>query len=212
MTFTQVFSRMNYFIESWTLCIEEQFYLILPLFFLLVIWLVGREWIGAACIFVIGLSYLFRLKSGYYLHPGATFDSLFVGVLIARLDLSQNAGFEFVRKWPWVTLFIGVSVFCLAFALGGFELSQFQGLLSIGFGLMLVSALNPASLWAKFLGTRIFKIIALSSYSTYLTHVVAIRTSHPSKLVAGIVFIAASVMTFVLGWLVYRFIEKPPCV
>lgn len=217
MTFTQVFSPMNYFIESWSLCIEEQFYLILPIFFLLVVWLAGSKRIGAACVLVIALSYLFRLHYGYVLHPGATFDSLFIGVLIARLDQSQNAGFEFVRKWPWFTIFAGVAIFCLAFAVGGIQIRQFQGLLSIAFGLILVSALNPASLWAKFLGSRILKIIALSSYSTYLTHVFAIRClghlgfapSQPSKLFAGAVFVSACAITFVFGWLVYRFIEKP---
>lgn len=217
MTFTQVFSRMNYFIESWSLCIEELFYLVLPIFFLLVLWLAGAKRIGAACVFVITLSYAFRFQYGFAPRPGATFDSLFMGVLIARLDQSKSAGFEFLWRSPWATMLAGVAVFCLTFALGGRLLTQCQGLLSIAFGLILVSALNPTSLLAKVLSSRILKLIALSSYSTYLTHVLAIRClghlgfapHEPSQLFAGILFMGTTIISLLVGWVVYWLIEKP---
>ena len=217
MTFTQVFSRINYFVESWTLCVEEQFYLVLSIFFLVVVWFVGAKRIGGACVLVMTFSYVFRFRYGFMPHPAATLDSLFMGVFIAHLDQAQSAGFVFVWKWPWVTMLTGVGIFCLAFALGGRHWPQCQGLLSIAFGLILVSALNPISLWSTFLSSRILRIVALSSYSTYLTHVLALRclghlgfAPHASsQFLAEILFVGASIITFVVGWMVYRLVERP---
>jgi peptidoglycan/LPS O-acetylase OafA/YrhL len=217
MTFTQVFSPMNYFIESWSLCIEELFYLVLPIFLLLVLWLARAKRIGIACVLVISVSYVFRFQHGFTPRPGATFDSLFMGVLIARLDQGRSAGFVFLWKWPWMAMLTGVAIFSLTFALGGRHISQCQGLLSIAFGLILISALNPTSLWAKLLSSRVLQLIALSSYSSYLTHVLAIRSlghlgfapHEASRLWAGTLFVGAGLSTLVIGWFVYQLIEKP---
>ena len=218
MTFTQIFTHYNYFIESWTLCIEEQFYLLLPVFMVVVVWLMGVKRIWMACLFVIALSYIFRFRYGYLLHPGATFDSLFVGVLIANWHRSSSRGVSVVRAHSWLVFFLGVAIFGSAFVMGGTTFSQFQGLVSIGFGLILIAALNPRSWLASFLGARIFKVIAISSYSTYLIHVFAILCLRYLGLrfesplfwpIATLLFIGAGTVALVAGWLVYRLVEEP---
>jgi peptidoglycan/LPS O-acetylase OafA/YrhL len=111
----------------------------------------------------------------------------------------------------------GVIILSLAFALGGPGLSQFQGALAIGFGLFLVSALNQESLVGRVLSGRILKLIALSSYSTYLTHVAVIKAlgyfgivpMGPRRFIGPLSFVLTSAVVLVVGWFVYKYIEKP---
>lgn len=218
LTFTQVFFKMNYFVESWTLAVEEQFYFVLPLFLVAVVRLAGHQRIRLACVLVISLCYIVRAFAGYRLHPATTFDSLFIGVLLAQLEASQDSAFKFLRDRPRSTWLAGTVIFFSLFAFGGPHGSkQFQGYLAIGFGLILISALNPASLISRFLGLRLFKVIAISSYSTYLSHMFVIRwltsagldAREYSSVTAFGVFVLSSVAALAFGWVVYQLIERP---
>ncbi|MFL6230751.1 MAG: acyltransferase family protein [Pyrinomonadaceae bacterium] len=218
VTFTQIFFRMNYFIESWSLSIEELFYFMLPIFLIVVVRLAGRRRIGAASILLMSLCYLYRYRTGYTLHPASTFDSLFMGVLIAHSELSDNTCFNYLRRRAYPTLIAGITIISLLFALGGRdEFRQFQGFLAIGLGMILVAALNPETLFSRLLGAKLFRVIALSSYSTYLSHMFVIRRLSVSRLRPAVpsglrgwgAFVVSSVAALVFGWLIYRLIEKP---
>jgi peptidoglycan/LPS O-acetylase OafA/YrhL len=218
LTFTQIYFKNSYFIESWSLSIEEQFYLLLPLFFLVVLRFGGRKAVAVACVAVIAASWLVRMRTGYRLHPATTFDGLFLGVLIAELHLTRNRTFEFLRRFPDLLFAAGTLLLYVIFTrygVGG--LRQFQGLLAIAFALMLIAALNPAGLGSRILAAKVWKPIALSSYSTYLSHMFVMRGLAGEMPIAvndgagnswGI-FAVAVVVTLAAGWVVYAVIEKP---
>lgn len=216
LTFTQIFFRNSYFIESWTLSVEEQFYFVLPLFFVVILRVGGRKSVAAACVAVIAASYLVRMRTGYKLHPATTFDALFLGVLIAELQIRRSRIFAFLRRYPDALYGAGtVLLYVLFTRFGVAGLRQFQGFLATAFGLMLIAALNPAGLGSRILALRIWRPIAISSYSTYLAHMFVIRAlagAVDARNVAAYpwtIFAAAVAVTLAAGWVVYAVIEKP---
>lgn len=220
VTFTQIFFRMNYFIESWSLSIEELFYFMLPIFLIVVVRVAGRRRIGAASILLMSLCYLFRYRTGYVLHPASTFDSLFMGVLVAHLELSQNRGFNYLRRRAYPTLIAGITIISLLFVLARVQqrmIGQFQGFLAIGLGMILIATLNPTPLFSRLLGSKLLRVIALSSYSTYLSHMFVVRRlsvtglspAQPSGLRGWGAFVVSSIAALVFGWLIYQLVEKP---
>ena len=218
LTFTQTFFKMNYFIESWTLSVEELFYLIFPILLFAILRLPGRSRIGILCLLVMAVTFLVRYRTGYWLHPFATFDSLFLGVLIAHLEITRNRFFRILSSVPSLTLMSGILLLILLFTFAGpRSINQFQGVLAIGFGLILIAVLNPFSFFARLLSARVLKVIALSSYSTYLSHMFFIRGlvwahldhTEPGTITARVWFFVASIATLGFGWVVYVIIEKP---
>ncbi|MGE0449051.1 MAG: acyltransferase family protein [Vicinamibacterales bacterium] len=218
LTFTQGFFTMNYFIESWTLSVEELFYFVLPVFVLIVLRLAGRRGMAIGCLLCVAASWLVRRRTGYLVHPATTFDSLMLGVLVAETERSRHVVFDVLRRWAFPTLVAGLAVLVVCFGRGGPAWSrQFQGYVAIGFVLVLVSALNPAALASRLLATRAFTMIAWSSYSTYLTHMFVIRLlvsggladAPPSTATAFGVFLLATAACLGCGWLIYEWVEAP---
>ena len=202
LTFTQnlpIDLRLNTFSHAWSLCVEEHFYLLLPL---LLLFLFATRLQSKALLIVLGflaLGLLARYLSWvefvepaygrarlgpafqYIYYPTYTrLDGLSIGVAIAAL----------FRYWPEVAgrlarhgnllLLAGLLVLALGYHLfGGYILSErFTDLstmlfgfplISIGYGLLVVSALSPGSLLhgLKFAPTA---RLATLSYAIYLVH------------------------------------------
>jgi len=200
LTFTQNFgldaSVVGAFSHAWSLCVEEHFYLVLPL---IVYWFTRKPsfkkacWVTASIVafglslrgalwihsvgplrehYARGLSNLY-IKTIYY--PTYTrLDSLLVGVLVAATQLFRPDWWRRIAIHGNALLAAGILVvgfsFWLCQDMTSFSTAVFGfPLLAVGFGLLVMSCLCPDSFLAKhrFYGASIG---ATLSYSTYLTH------------------------------------------
>jgi peptidoglycan/LPS O-acetylase OafA/YrhL len=208
LTFTQNFGLdLRYyrtFSHAWSLCIEEQFYLLLPLTVMLLVYLkTGRKSILLiAGLFALGFA--LRITSwNVFVKPtmntGAfglqwykwiyypsynRLDGLLAGVCIAGLTRYFRGAALFVEKNANVLLAGGTLIISCAWFLCtdqmSFSASVFAyPLIAAAFGLMVASATSARSILNK-VASRITSSIATISYSIYLMHKAAIHLAHVS--------------------------------
>ena len=202
LTFTQnipIDLRLNTFSHAWSLCVEEHFYLVLPLLLFLLfarglqrraLWLIlGVFALGLALRTGLWLEFVEPLegrarRSAAFLtiyYPTYTrLDGLTVGVAIAALIRYRPEVFERIaRHGNWLPV---PGLACLAFVyvvFDGFILSpQFTDLapmllgfplVSLGYGFIVLSALSPGSLLHGLRFAPTAKLAAYS-YAIYLVH------------------------------------------
>ena len=194
LTFTLNFGldvrTMRTFSHAWSLCVEEHFYLVLPVLILLLRRL-RQPWLPATlAVFIIGGGMVLRhslwldwkaggghtvefMKMLYY--PSYTrLDGLVLGVSMAALRLFHRDGWDRFAR-PGLTLPIGL--LCLGAALwivkrDGFVLSELGAVvlyplfgLGVAFVLAALLELEPNIQWARWSGLG---YIAAISYSLYL--------------------------------------------
>jgi peptidoglycan/LPS O-acetylase OafA/YrhL len=234
LTFTQNFG-LNYgetFTHSWSLCIEEQFYLVLPL---AVLALIGNRrsprllWYALFAAFgagmtVRGVAFMDGkdvFAAPVYYSSFSRFDELLPGVAIAMLKNFHPAAFARILRHGNALLAAGVAMAAAvlygvmnevptAFLASAFGFS----LVAVSFALLTCSALSPDSL----LNRRSIPgaaSLALWSYAVYLAHkpvFMALRPELERRSIdpGAAVTIAAVVAAGILaGWLLYRVVETP---
>ena len=234
LTFTQNFG-LNYgetFTHSWSLCIEEQFYLVFPLAVLV---LVGSErsprLLWCALFAAVGTGMTVRamafldgmdaFAAPVYYASFSRFDELLPGVAIAMLKNFHPAAFARILRHGNALLVAGLAMSAAvlygitndvptAFAASTFGFS----LVAVSFALLTCSALSPGSILnrARIPGAA---SLALWSYAIYLVHKPVFMALRPELLSRRIdpgapLTIAAVMAAGILGgWLLYRVIETP---
>jgi peptidoglycan/LPS O-acetylase OafA/YrhL len=234
LTFTQNFG-MKYgqtFTHSWSLCIEEQFYLVLPLAVLV---LVGRRrsprllWCALAAsigagIATRGISFMNgqeAFSAPAYYSTWARFDELLPGVAIAMLKNFHRGLFDRLLKHGNALLaaglvLAGAVLYGIRFdAPNPFLTSTFGfSLTAMSFALLTCAALSPRSLLNR---VRIpgATSLALWSYAVYLVHKPVFMALHPELSRRGIDAEAPLTIVAVMaagvfgGWVLYRLVETP---
>lgn len=198
LTFTQNINLQpgTAFSHAWSLCIEEQFYLLLPALALLIAALPGKRrplrWAWGAIVVTLGIGMLVRgvlwneLVEGsarpmnhyykyIYYSTFCRFDELVAGVALALLKNYHAGLWQRLTAHGNVTLAAGIAVSALAFHLFladhyGFTMTVVgYPMLALGFSLLIVAALSERSLLRT---TRIPGAgkLALWSYAIYLLH------------------------------------------
>jgi peptidoglycan/LPS O-acetylase OafA/YrhL len=234
LTFTQNFGMIygQTFTHSWSLCIEEQFYLVLPLAVLVLVgrgrsprllWCALAASIGAG-IATRGINFMQgqeAFSAPAYYSTFARFDELLPGVAIAMLKNFHPALFGRLLKHGNALLAAGLGM--AAAALYGvrydapslFLTSTFGfSLVAIGFALLTCAALSPASLLnrARIPGAT---SLALWSYAVYLVHkpvFMALRPELERRAIdpaAPLTIVAVMAAGVFGGWLLYRLVETP---
>lgn len=212
--------------HSWSLSVEEQFYLLWPA----VLVFTGRRrslWIASVLIVTVPLiRILSHILITGKLGPIENFmfhmrvDSLMFGCALAMVYRNQRfARFaERILKWPGVLVAL-----VFFFLVSGYLNQRFQGyyMLPLGYTLesiaitylLLYFVTNPGSIGGKFLNTKPLVHIELISYSLYLWQQLFLATardapSHWSaSLLGGFPFnLAAAFLAAELSWQV---VEKP---
>jgi peptidoglycan/LPS O-acetylase OafA/YrhL len=209
--------------HTWSLAIEEQFYLLWPLFF----WLFRKEYgrmikflsIVIGCVWIYRLILLFAVNAyqGYIYHAfEARMDHLLVGCLFAvliRLGSIKKALYYICSRWyyPLVTIII------MCFSAGMHTNMIYK--YSIGYALepILIVALiaqmislSGHSLWGKIVENPVMKYLGRISYPLYLYQQLTLFTTRrvAANLSKPIQFILACIVTIAIASASYFFIEK----
>jgi peptidoglycan/LPS O-acetylase OafA/YrhL len=222
----------------WSLCVEEQFYLIWPA---ILWWVRSRRALLWICVSIIVAEPVFRI---FYLHwrpsmlyaeglYSTTFcraDTLLVGAAVALWLRGANPTHALVRTWAYVLVFGGPFLLALALVCEGHitgrslnpHLIEDPVIVTVGFtlvaltaaGLLLLSIDNE-SLVARILHQPVLLWIGRISYGLYLIHgpvsvffVMQLDEFHRYHL-AFVDPILGSLTTVGLAWLSFRFIESP---
>ncbi|MDL2356276.1 MAG: acyltransferase [Pseudomonadota bacterium] len=240
LTFTQNINLEpgTAFSHAWSLCIEEQFYLLLPAAALLAGALRGSlRWAWAAIGFTFVAGMLARgalwqeLVDGralglhhyykyIYYSSFCRVDELVAGVALALLKNYQGAAWRRLTAHGNLALGAGAAIVALAVALFladryGFAVTVAgYPLLALGFGLLIVAALSERSVLRR---ARIpgAERLALWSYAIYLTHKqVCILVSGPMAArgygpESPLAIGVSLALSVLAGWLLYRLVETP---
>lgn len=234
LTFTQNFG-LNYgetFTHSWSLCIEEQFYLVLPL---AVLALVGNSrsprLLWCALVAAIGAGMMARglafmdgkdvFAAPVYYSSFCRFDELLPGVAIAMLKNFHPEAFARILRHGNVLLAAGLAM--AAAVLYGvmneeptaFMVSTFGfSLVAASFALLTCAALSPGSLLYR-LRIPGAASLALWSYAVYLVHKPVFMALRPELLRrdidpgAPLTIVAVMGAGILGGWVLYRVVETP---
>lgn len=234
LTFTQNIG-MNYdqtFTHSWSLCIEEQFYLVLPL---AVVTLIGGRrsprllWCALVAAVAAGMtarSMAFMdgkdvFAAPVYYSSYGRFDELLPGVAIALLKNFHPVGFARLLRYGNALLVAGLASAAAVLygvmneAPTAFLASTFGfSLVAASFALLTCSALSPSSLLNR-LHIPGAQSLALWSYAVYLVHKPVFMVLSPELQAWDVDVDAPLTIAIVMaigifgGWLLYRLVETP---
>lgn len=198
LTFTQNFGldfkHFGTFAPAWSLCVEEHFYLLLPL---ILIFLQGSKLFAKSywfliCLFLFGILFRNYLWDIYYnsnrvINTSLSYwaehfyyptynrlDGLLVGVALASLYQFLPNIWDKILKFGDLLIILSITllivIFFLFADLGTYRTSIFGfPLISIAYGLLVAGAISPSSFLYK-LESRTSTLIATLSYAIYLSH------------------------------------------
>jgi len=219
--------QSNYFSESidliplihtWSLSIEEQFYIFFPIL-LIILWKFGQKIIFLAVFFLIICSLLWAEYSSNY-YPTSSFYLIFsriweilIGSLIAILisKKKQNINFNnFVNQLLSLLGAILIVYSILKFDSLTRTPSLFTLIPIVGAGLIILFSVNGTIL-NSILSSRLISQVGLISYSTYLWHHIIFVIARFRSLdeISSLFMISLIFLSFILGYLTWKFIEKP---
>lgn len=243
LTFTQNLGldlrTQGTFSHAWSLCIEEQFYLVLPLTLLLLIYLKAFKngvWILIS-LFIFGIAIRYysyqtfvtpNLKSDaiwaiwykYIYYPTyCRLDGLLIGISIAALfEFKQSIKNKVIEYGNWLLLLsfvILAGAYFLCLDEESIQASVFGfPLVSIGYGFMVLGAISPTSFLYK-LKCKTTTYIASLSYAIYLIHKFIIHisqtvfSSSSIEKESNLMFLICILTTLIGATLINIIIEKP---
>lgn len=199
-------------LHTWSLGVEEQYYLVFPLL-MLILWRWGRK-PALIAIVVMLVASLIACEIGWRSHPAANFYlttsrawELLLGSVCAFVSVRLD------RRYNEVLSTIGMIL--IAIAIFGYDSNvPFPSLFTlvpvVGTGLVLLFA-RQGTVVCRILSLSPLVGIGLISYSVYLWHqpliaLARIYSPDPPDAAAMSILIAA---TFVLSWLTWKYVETP---
>ena len=240
-----MFRKLNYFVQSgditfflhtWSLGVEEQFYIALPVV-LGVLALIGRRFDAADRIRIWTIGFVVLGLASAFTMYGATNESFgwftprfrqeflfyspftrawefFLGLLVAIAVMRYEQGKKFLSS----TIRTSLSVFAILVILyvlvtrvdgNGSQIGA-CALAALATGLLIFSLPGSKLDVQKFFGIGIFQAIGNSSYSIYLWHWIGVSVSldlmRPDSSIDKSLLVAASMLPAMIS---YRYIEQP---
>lgn len=206
----------NALLHTWSLAVEEQYYILVPPA-LWAAWWLGRHRAILALIVISIVTSLFIAEMGtkyaatanYYLLPSRAWE-LMIGALASVVwakGKRVSAPLQDPLGWLGLLLIAGSVVFIT-------EDTPFPGVWAIpstlGTALLLISA-GPGTWIGRLLTLRVFVFFGLISYSLYLWHqpllaLYRVQAGEDASAVGLGVMVVASVA---MGWISWRYVERP---
>ncbi|HET9047940.1 MAG TPA: acyltransferase family protein [Chiayiivirga sp.] len=214
-------SELKPLLHTWSLAVEEQFYLLFPALMLLCHRLgKGRIILLLATLSALSLGLSiwaarYAPSFGFYLLPTRVWE-LGMGALLALgvPELTQRAGRNTTAAIAAQTLPV-IGLAAIVTAVFSFDhRTPFPGvhalLPTLGAALIIAFA-QPQTLLGRVLAWRPIVLIGLVSYSAYLWHYVlfAFARHHAMEEPSSGLLLGLSVASLVLAWLSWRWIEQP---
>ncbi len=232
-------STLLFFPESWSLSVEEWFYLLIPFVLLLITKIFGNKKVRfiSICIILILLLlairgiyvYVFNPKwvIGVRMQPFLRMDSLVFGVLFAGIKIYYKKTYKLIVRRAVLLLSLSVLgltlcgfYFFVNFNKGIFDHTFFPRTLYLSiiplFSIGVVIALENM----KFghLNNKLIKVInfiSLTSYSTYLIHYGIIKNLYKLKKIIPyypftmLIWIISLCLIYTIAWFSYKYVEQP---
>jgi peptidoglycan/LPS O-acetylase OafA/YrhL len=207
-------------LHTWSLAVEEQYYVLYPLF-LIAMYQFRRRWILVSLLIITGTSLLIA-QWGAYKHPVANFFllptrgwELAIGASIAFYFLYRKKTIRNILSYKVVNETLGlVGLMMIAYAVFAFDEtvpfpSLYAVIPTIGTGLIIIFS-SSQTIVGQFLGTKLLVGIGLISYSAYLWHQPLYAFARHRSLVEPSEFFysALAAMSFILAYLSWRYMEK----
>ena len=213
--------HIPFFKVSWSLCVEEHFYFVLP-FFLTFLTFINKSWIKIVIVLIVLFIPLFfrieesigkNLSFGYLTTAThLNFDSMSFGVLIAYIFINTKIEFSNYLKNTFIILPI---ILLIIFPYLEERLVYTYGKLLLPLSFALCIFVLVISKQYSVSSNKVISSIANSSYAVYLTHAFVLNfydKMYPHKdsnnyidLLVITMIIATSL---IIGYLFYYFIEK----
>jgi peptidoglycan/LPS O-acetylase OafA/YrhL len=208
-------------LHTWSLSVEEQYYILFPLF-LILMWRFRRRWIFSSFVVIAAIS-LIVSQWGAYNNPSANFFLL----PTRGWELAIGAGIAFYflyRKQTIRTLlshkFIGEVLGLVGLLMIGYAVFTFDQTVPFPSGYALIPTIgaaliilfsSPETLVGRLLGTKVLVGIGLISYSAYLWHqpLLAFARHRSLKEPSQLLFVALAAFSFPLAYLSWKYVEKP---
>ena len=200
-------------LHTWSLSIEEQFYLFLPIFLILIKKLTLRsKLLMIGCVIACSFAYKFWLIhalpiNSFFSFPGRIWE-LGLGVFFAALP------HQIKQRLQGQTLIAGASIAVIAiYLLTLHETMTYAGVISIGCciatGLLILS--SPNTWVGKILSTKIMVYFGAISYSLYLWHwliLITVKNGIPglNPVIEFGLLLSTSLLIAHLAW---KYVESP---
>lgn len=167
-------SEFKPMLHTWSLAVEEQYYLLFPVFLMLA-WKLGKRWIISLLLLIAIISLLAaqwgsekHIAFTFYLLPTRGFEIL-IGALISFYLNHRPLPSEVLSR-----SFSLVGLFFIIYAIFTFDKeipspSLYTLIPTIGASLIIVFS-NETNFVGKLLGSKLFVKVGLISYSAYLWH------------------------------------------
>jgi len=206
-------TELNPLIHTWSLAVEEQFYIIFPIF-LLVMWRYGKN----RLIWMIILLSLFSLLlsewgwrnnpiPNFYLAPTRAWE-MFAGVLAALLLYKQ----KLKPSNKMSLLGLAGMVVALIFYDDNTPFPSVYTLLPVTSVFLIIVYGGTGTVVARILSTKLFVGLGLISYSAYLWHqplFAFYRLQMKTLKISTPILSLLIIMSFILAYLSWKFIERP---
>lgn len=202
-------------LHTWSLAVEEQYYLLFPLLLLLT-WDLGKRWLLGLLVLIALLSFVWAewlwrqsVEANFYLLPSRAWE-LMLGAL-AAFYLQKNRVEQGTLAQIASLLGLGLLLVAIFGLHEGIPFPSLYALLPTLGAVLLIMFATPATWVGQWLGQRVLVGIGLISYSAYLWHqplFVFARmqaTEEPSAVfMAGLI-----VLTLLLAYASWRWVEQP---
>lgn len=203
-------------LHTWSLAVEEQYYIIFPLFMMLA-WKLGQRklvaLLGVAALLSLALAQKtvgIEPMQAFFLLPTRGWE-LLIGAFAAFYLVEQRATLNsrLANYASWLGLLMILSAIFF-FSKKTPVPSVYTLIPTIG-ALLIILTATPSTMVGKLLGSGIVVGIGLISYSAYLWHqpLFAFVRHGTIETPGRLTFVLLSILTLVLAYLSWRYVEQP---